>query len=89
MPTSPAQALVSIVVSGGNFTPLPIAIPDFASSDPTFGKEIADIVRANLSRSGLFAPLDPARPDGRSIVGNVNATLDFRRPGAARMSMRW
>ncbi len=72
---SPAQALVSIVVSGGNFTPLPIAIPDFASSDPSFGKEIADIVRANLSRSGLFAPLDPAQLP--SPVGDVNNTPDF------------
>ena len=63
----PASALVEIVVTGGNFTPLPIAIPDFASSDPTFGTEIADIVRNNLRRSGLFAaarsgqPADPGR----------------------------
>ncbi len=72
---SPAQALVNIVVSGGDFTPLPIAIPDFASSDPTFGKEIADIVRANLTRSGLFAPLDPASLPVK--VGDVNATPAF------------
>ncbi|MEO6396358.1 MAG: Tol-Pal system beta propeller repeat protein TolB [Devosia sp.] len=67
---SPARALVEIIVSGGNFTPLPIAIPDFASSDPAFGKEIADIVRANLLRSGLFAPLDPNSLPAR--VGDVN-----------------
>ena len=73
--TSPARALVEIVVSGGNFTPLPIAIPDFASSDPAFGKEIADIVRANLKRSGLFAPLDPASLPQRT--GDVNNTPDF------------
>jgi len=72
---TPASALVSIVVSGGNFTPLPIAIPDFASSDPTFGQQIASIVRANLSRSGLFAPLAPDQMAG--IVGDVNATPDF------------
>ncbi len=72
---SPARALVEIVVSGGNFVPLPIAIPDFASSDPSFGKEIADIVRANLRRSGLFAPLDPASLPTQ--VGDVNNTPDF------------
>jgi len=72
---SRAQALVSITVSGGDFTPLPIAIPDFASSDPSFGKEIADIVRANLKRSGLFAPADPASLPAQ--VGDVNATPDF------------
>jgi TolB protein len=68
--TLPAKALVEIVVSGGDFVPLPIAIPDFASSDPAFGREIADIVRANLSRSGLFAPLDPNSLPAR--VGDVN-----------------
>lgn len=73
--TSPASALVEIVVTGGNFTPLPIAIPDFASSDPTFGKEIADIVRNNLKRSGLFTPLDPASLPTR--VGDVTNEPDF------------
>jgi TolB protein len=72
---TPSQALVNIVVSGGNFTPLPIAIPDFASSDPSFGKEIGDIVRANLKRSGLFAPADPASLPQQ--VGDVNATPAF------------
>ena len=73
--TTPSQALVEIVVTGGNFTPLPIAIPDFASSDPAFGKEIADIVRANLKRSGLFVPLDPASLPVR--VGDVANEPDF------------
>ena len=45
---TPASALVQITVGGGNFTPLPIAIPDFASSDPDFGRQIADIVRVRL-----------------------------------------
>ena len=71
----PAKALVSVTVTGGDFVPLPIAVPDFASSDPTFGKQIADIVRANLKRSGLFAPLDPAAMPMQ--VGDVNATPDF------------
>jgi TolB protein len=72
---SPAMALVKIVVGGGDFTPLPIAIPDFASSDPQFGKDVADIVRANLKRSGLFAPLDPASLPQR--VGDISSAPDF------------
>jgi TolB protein len=72
---TPVKALVEIVVTGGNFVPLPIAIPDFASSDPAFGREIAEIVRANLARSGLFVPLDPASLP--SSVGDVNNTPDF------------
>jgi TolB protein len=72
---SPASALVEIVVGGGNFVPLPIAIPDFGSSDPSFGREIAEIVRNNLRRSGLFAPLDPAAMGG--VVGDVTNPPDF------------
>jgi TolB protein len=37
--------------------PLPIAITEFLSGD-TLGKEISDIVAADLQRSGLFAPID-------------------------------
>lgn len=72
---TPAQALVRIVVSGAQFTPLPVAIPDFQSSDPAFGREIADIVRANLRRSGLFAPVDPSSMP--QAIGNVSATPEF------------
>lgn len=72
---TPSQALVEIVVTGGNFTPLPIAIPDFASSDPAFGAEIAQIVRDNLKRSGLFVPLDLASLPIR--VGDVQNEPDF------------
>ncbi len=72
---TPSQALVEIVVTGGDFTPLPIAIPDFASSDPAFGAEIAQIVRNNLKRSGLFVPLDPASLPIR--VGDVQNQPDF------------
>lgn len=72
---SPAAALVEIVVGGGDFVPLPIAIPDFGSSDPAFGREIADIVRNNLRRSGLFAPIDPGAFG--AVTGDVQATPDF------------
>ncbi len=72
---TPSKALVEIVVTGGNFVPLPIAIPDFASADPSFGAEIAEIVRSNLRRSGLFVPLDPASLPVR--VGQVQTEPDF------------
>ena len=73
--THASRALVEIVVTGGNFVPLPIAIPDFASSDAAFGAEIAEIVRANLRRSGLFSPIDPASLPSR--VGDVENEPDF------------
>lgn len=75
MAARPASALVQITVGGGDFQPLPIAIPNFASSDPQFGADIAGIVRANLRRSGLFNPLDPAALPAK--VGDVQATPDF------------
>lgn len=70
-----AAALVKITVSGGNFKPLPIAIPDFASSDPQFGGQIADIVRNDLKRSGLFELIDQTTLPVQ--VGDVGATPDF------------
>jgi TolB protein len=73
--SSMAFAQLRIVVEGANFQPLPIAIPDFASSDPSFGREIAEIVRNNLRRSGLFLPLDPASLPVQ--VGDVTNTPDF------------
>lgn len=71
----PASALVKITVSGGNFTPLPIAIPDFDSADPQFGRDVADVVRNDLTRSGLFAVVDAVSLPVQ--VGDVNAQPDF------------
>ena len=45
------------VALAGVIEPLPIAITEFLSGD-TLGKEISDIVAADLQRSGLFAPID-------------------------------
>ncbi len=71
----PAAALVKITVTGGDFVPLPIAVPDFASSDPAFGREVTEIVRANLKRSGLFSIIDPASLPQQ--VGDINAAPAF------------
>lgn len=73
--TGPASALVSITVSGGNFTPLPIAIPNFSSSDPALGAEVAQIVRNNLVGSGLFKLVDVAGYP--QATGSAGVTPDF------------
>ena len=57
MAVLPARALVEIDVNKGNIEPLPIALPDFVSTDGV-GAEITAIVAADLKRSGLFAPID-------------------------------
>ncbi len=59
----PAWATLEIDISKGHLDPMPIAIPDFVgASDPEreIGAQIAGLIRANLERSGLFRPLDPA-----------------------------
>lgn len=56
-------AQLEIDITDGNLDPTPIAIPDFISSDTgtaRIGANIAEIVRADLQRSGLFKSLSPA-----------------------------
>jgi len=51
-----------IVIDRGQVEPLPVAIPAFAGVNPDearYGQEIANVISANLERSGLFAPADP------------------------------
>ncbi|MBE7637968.1 Tol-Pal system protein TolB [Sneathiella sp. P13V-1] len=55
--TSLARAELVIDITQGNVKPLPIAISDFAGQSETtniIGQRIADVVRADLERSGLF-----------------------------------
>lgn len=44
----------------GTVAPIPIAIPLFLGDDPKLGADIAQVVAADLERSGLFEPIDPA-----------------------------
>ncbi|MCA8909592.1 MAG: Tol-Pal system protein TolB [Rhodospirillaceae bacterium] len=53
-----AHAQLQIDISQGTFEPLPIAIPPFAGGDSR-GPEIAQIITANLERSGLFRAVNP------------------------------
>lgn len=54
----PARALVEIDITQGNIEPLPIAVPQFGGD--AAGRELAEIIAADLKNSGLFAPIDPA-----------------------------
>jgi TolB protein len=54
---SPAGAVVEININKGNVEPLPIAITDLQSSDE-LGAQVAQVITADLKRSGLFAPVD-------------------------------
>lgn len=59
---SVSRAELVIDITQGNLQPLPIAITDFNSNTEVatiVGQKIADLVRANLVRSGLFKSIDP------------------------------
>ncbi|MDZ4792543.1 MAG: Tol-Pal system beta propeller repeat protein TolB [Hyphomicrobiales bacterium] len=52
---------VEVEINRGNLRPLPIAIPVFQGGDGApsqLGEQIADVVQADLERSGLFKPID-------------------------------
>jgi TolB protein len=61
-PLTPARALVTIDVTGGEVRALPIAIPAFTGGgqDDQLGLQIAEVVAADLNRSGLFRVIDRA-----------------------------
>ena len=59
----PAIAQLRLDVTQGNVAPLPIAVPDFVGGTPgdtEVARGISQVITANLRRSGLFAPIDPA-----------------------------
>jgi len=58
-----ATAQTKLVIPEGNVAPLPIAIPNFVAGSPADGQvgaDVAGVITNNLTRSGLFAPIDPA-----------------------------
>ena len=68
---SPAFAQLRLDVTRGKVEPMPIAIPPFAgggADESKAGRDIAQVVSADLERSGLFRPLDP-----QSFIQNISA----------------
>ena len=62
-PGSACRAACALDVTEGNVAPLVIAIPDFVGGTPgdaDVARGISQVITANLRRSGLFAPIDPA-----------------------------
>ncbi len=58
---APAHAELTIDITRGHMSPMPIAIPEFFGPGPQesqAGRDIARVVAADLERSGLFAPID-------------------------------
>ncbi len=73
-----AAAVVRLDITGGNFQPLPIAIAKFVAGgegDDDTATGVSQIITANLQRSGLFAPIDPAA--FTETIGSVDAVPQF------------
>lgn len=98
----PARAVVRLDVTQGNVQPMPIALPDFLGGAPAEGetaRNVTGIISANLARSGLFAPINPAAfiekitnsdavpkfPDWRAINAQALVTGRITRQGDGRL----
>lgn len=74
-----ANAVVEIDITQGNLKPIPIAIPVFSGRTPgeqKIGRDVADVVTADLARSGLFEPVDRAAFIERNL--DINKSPQFR-----------
>ncbi len=98
----PAAAVTRVDITSGNVQPMPIALPDFvggASGENDIAHNITGIIAANLQRSGLFAPIDPAAyiekisnpdsvprfPDWKAINAQALVTGRITRQGDGRL----
>ena len=60
---APARAVLEVDITRGRVAPMPIAVPAFlgaSEAEARRGADIAGVIAADLERSGLFRPLDPA-----------------------------
>ncbi len=60
---TPARAVLQVQINRGQVQPVPVAVPDFlgrTQDERVLGQKVAEIIRNNLARSGLFRIIDPA-----------------------------
>ena len=51
---------LEVDITQGSLKPIPIAVPEFLGEDLQFSRDVTQVIAADLERSGLFQPLDPA-----------------------------
>jgi len=96
---APAQAQLRVDITRGTVQPLRIAIPEFFGKTPQeveTGRNMANLISADLERSGLFKPIDrrafiqkvsalrvqPRFGDWRQINAQALVNLGYRRGDA-------
>lgn len=102
----PGLAQLRLDVTQGNIQPMPIALPDFvggAPSDVEGARGVTQIITANLKRSGMFVPIEPAAyiekitnidtvprfPDWRAINAQALATGRLTRQPDGRLRVEF
>ena len=79
----PAAAQLRVDITKGTIQPMPIAIPPFVGSSggvDELSQNVAQVVTADLKRSGLFAPVDPASFIERVVPPSVTPNFASWRP---------
>jgi TolB protein len=79
----PASAQIEVDINQGTVQPLPIALPDFGGAGQV-GADIAKVVTADLERSGLFRPIDPAAFAERNMDIGVQPRFEAWKPTGAQ-----
>ncbi len=80
---SPAFAQTRVTIDEANIKPRPIAIPDFIAPTPQMGRDIAQVLGADLERSGLFKLMNPAAfPERITSLNQTPRTRDWAAAGA-------
>ncbi len=57
---SPAQAVLKLEITQGQFDPLPVAVSDLTSNSSegaNIGRDMTEVIEGDLERSGLFRPI--------------------------------
>jgi len=67
-----AHAQVEVQISGAGAHQYPIAIADFADPNGQQGRQLAEVIRADLARSGLFRIVDAS-----GISLNVDSAVNY------------
>jgi TolB protein len=74
----PALAVLEINITEGVVEPVPIALPQFVDGSGNLGdtaRQIIEVINANLVRTGLFDPIDPAAYIER--IENIDVAPQF------------
>lgn len=80
---APAFAQTRVTVDEANIRPRPIAVPDFISQNPQLGRDVAQVLAADLERSGLFKLMNPAAfPERFNSLNQTPRTRDWASAGA-------